>query len=191
MNAEQSSQRRWRRPDPILALLGIFTLLSLAPLFAPGYFYAAHDGRHSVFYLNMFDATIRDGALLPRWAMHHIQGYGYPTFIIQSPLGFYVAEIFVLLGAGYTLAAKLTWATGFLGSAWGMYRLTVHWLRSGCAGYEQTRRQPRANTGLPPWSPGCSTSTSPITWSTSTCALRSTTRCCWPGFRGSFWPSTG
>ena len=43
----------------------------------------------------------RDGALWPRWAMHHIQGYGYPTFIIQSPLGFYVAEAFMLLGAGW------------------------------------------------------------------------------------------
>ena len=111
-----------------MVLLGIFTLLAVAPLFAPGYFYAAHDGRHSVFHIMMFDASIRDGALFPRWAMHHIQGYGYPTFIIQAPLGFYLAEFFVLLGAGYTLAAKLTWATGFLVSAWGMYRLTLHWL---------------------------------------------------------------
>ena len=75
-----------------------------------------------------FDASIRDGALFPRWAMHHIQGYGYPTFIIQAPLGFYLAEFFVLLGFGYTLAAKLAWATGFLISAWGMYRLTLYWL---------------------------------------------------------------
>ncbi len=75
-----------------------------------------------------FDASLRDGALFPRWAMHHIQGYGYPTFIIQAPLGFYLAEIFVLLGAGYTLAVKLTWAFGFLAGAWGMYRLIVHWL---------------------------------------------------------------
>ncbi|MCX6044269.1 MAG: hypothetical protein NT075_04100 [Chloroflexi bacterium] len=76
----------------------------------------------------MFDASIRDGAWWPRWAMHHIQGYGYPTFIIQAPLGFYVAEIFVLLGAGYTLAAKWAWATGFLVAGWGMYQLVVHWL---------------------------------------------------------------
>ncbi|CAN5783549.1 6-pyruvoyl-tetrahydropterin synthase-related protein [soil metagenome] len=114
--------------DPYLLLLIALSLFALTPLLAPGYFYEAHDGRHSVFYLIMFDASIRDGAWWPRWAMHHIQGYGYPTFIIQAPLGFYVAEIFVLLGAGYTLAAKLAWATGFLVGGWGMYQLVVHWL---------------------------------------------------------------
>ncbi len=114
--------------DPYLLLLGTLTLFALAPLYAPGYFFNAHDGRHSIFFLTQFDASIRDGALFPRWAMHHIQGYGYPTFIIQAPLGFYLAEVFVLLGAGYTLAAKLAWTTGFLLSAWGMYRLVLHWL---------------------------------------------------------------
>ncbi len=128
MTSDQPPRRERFGVDPVLILLGAFTLLALAPLFAPGYFYEAHDGRHSVFFLMQFDASIRDGALFPRWAMHHIQGYGYPTFIIQAPLGFYLAEFFVLLGFGYTLAAKLAWATGFLISAWGMYRLTLCWL---------------------------------------------------------------
>ena len=120
--------------DPYLLLLFALTIPALAPLFAPGYFYAAHDGRHSVFYLAMFDASLRDGALWPRWAMHHIQGYGYPTFIIQAPLGFYVADLFVWLGAGYTLAVKFTWALGFFVSGWGMYTLVRHWLdRTGSA----------------------------------------------------------
>jgi len=112
----------------LMLLLGL-SLLALTPLAAPGYFYTAHDGRHSVFYLMMFDASVQDGALWPRWAMHHIQGYGYPTFMIQAPLGFYLGELFVLLGAGFTLAAKLTWVVGFLASAWGVYRLVLHWLQ--------------------------------------------------------------
>jgi hypothetical protein len=117
-----------KRFDPYLLLLFGLSLLALTPLLAPGYFFEAHDGRHSVFYLVMFDAALQDGAWWPRWAMHHNQGYGYPTFLIQAPLGFYLAELFVLLGAGYTLAAKFTWASGFLAGAWGMYALTVHWL---------------------------------------------------------------
>jgi hypothetical protein len=116
------------RPSSELLLLFGLTLLALSPLYNAGYFYDAHDGRHSVFYLIMFDASLRDGALWPRWAMHHIQGYGYPTFIIQAPLGFYLAEIFVLLGAGYTLAVKFTWALGTLVSAWGMATLVRYWL---------------------------------------------------------------
>ena len=116
---------------PYLALLVVLSLPALAPLAAPGYFFDAHDGRHSVFYLMQFDASLRDsaswGALWPRWAMHHIQGYGYPTFIIQAPLGFYLGEFFVLLGATYTSAAKLAWATGFLLSGWGMFALVSCW----------------------------------------------------------------
>ena len=120
-----------RRINPYLILLSILSLPALAPLAAPGYFFDAHDGRHSVFYLMQFDASLRDGAawgaLWPRWAMHHIQGYGYPTFIIQAPLGFYLGEFFVLLGATYTGAAKLAWATGFLLSGWGMFALVSRW----------------------------------------------------------------
>jgi hypothetical protein len=116
------------RPSSELLLLFGLTLLAMAPLYNSGYFYDAHDGRHSVFYLLMFDASLRDGALWPRWAMHHIQGYGYPTFILQAPLGFYLAEIFVLLGASYTLAVKFAWMVGTLISAWGMAALVRYWL---------------------------------------------------------------
>jgi hypothetical protein len=116
------------RLAPEWLLLTGLTLLALAPLYNAGYFFDAHDGRHSVFYLIMFDASLRDGALWPRWAMHHIQGYGYPTFILQAPLGFYLAEIFVLLGAGYTLAIKFTWVIGTLVSGWGMATLVRYWL---------------------------------------------------------------
>lgn len=121
-------RKRLSQIDSTLVLLLLLSLLAITPLFAPGYFYSAHDGRHSVFYLIQFDASIRDGALWPRWAMHHIQGYGYPTFIIQAPLGFYLGELFVLLGAGYTLAAKFAWAFGFLASGWGMYVLLRYWI---------------------------------------------------------------
>ena len=116
------------RLDPYLLLLLVLALPALAPLAAPGYMFDAHDGRHSVFYVQMFDASIRDGALWPRWAMHHTQGLGYPTFLIQAPLGFYVAEIFVLLGLSITMSVKLAWLVGTLAGAWGIYRLTVYWL---------------------------------------------------------------
>lgn len=117
-----------RAVDPHLLLLFVLSALALSPLVAPGYFYSAHDGRHSVFFLTMFDEAIRDGALWPRWAMHHSQGYGYPTFVIQAPVAFYVAELFVLLGAGVTNAVKLGWALGVFAGAWGVYALVRHWM---------------------------------------------------------------
>jgi hypothetical protein len=111
------------RLDPYLILLLVLSSFVLIPLLAPGYFYAAHDGRHSVFYIAMFDASLADGALWPRWAMHHIQGYGYPTFVIQAPLGFYIGAFFSWFGIGYTAAAKLVWVLAFYASAWGLYAL--------------------------------------------------------------------
>lgn len=128
MNTLRTWFRRFPAPDPWLILLLLLSLPALAPLFAPGYFYEAHDGRHSVFYQVMFDAALRNGELAPRWAMHHLQGYGYPTFVILAPLGFYITELFVLLGAGFTTAARLAFATSVLGSAWGMYALMRYWL---------------------------------------------------------------
>lgn len=117
-----------RRLTPGFLLLTGGMLLALLPLLDPGYFYSAHDGRHSVFYAMMFDASIQDGAWWPRWAMHHIQGYGYPTFIIQAPLGFYLTQLFVWAGAGYTLAVKCAWAVAILFSGWGMAALVRAWL---------------------------------------------------------------
>lgn len=137
---------KWvRRVDPYLILLFGLSLFALAPLAAPGYFYSAHDGRHSVFYLIQFDAAIRDGALWPRWAMHHIQGYGYPTFIIQAPLAFYVAELFVLLGAGMTAAVKLAWALGTLLSGWGMYALVRRWVMQSAPANPEANLMRRAS----------------------------------------------
>lgn len=122
----RSPNLRWK-PDPYLILLFGLSLFALTPLLAPGYFFSAHDGRHSVFFVSMFDEAIRDGVLWPVWAMHHNQGYGYPTFLIQAPLAFYLAEIFVLLGLGITQAVKAAWAVSFLLSAWGMYGLVRRW----------------------------------------------------------------
>jgi hypothetical protein len=130
--------------DPYLLLLFPLSLFALAPLAAPGYFYDAHDGRHSVFFVTMFDEAIRSGALWPRWAMHHNQGYGYPTFLVQAPLAFYVAEFFVLLGVGITNAVKIAWAVGFLAGAWGMYLLVKSWILEWPAKPGKGAREPQA-----------------------------------------------
>jgi hypothetical protein len=133
--------------DPYWVLLLVLSSFALLPLLADGYFYSAHDGRHSVFFVTMFDEAIRDGAWWPRWAMHHNGGYGYPTFVIQAPLAFYVAELFVLLGFGVTNAVKLAWAIGFLASGWGMYALVRHWLLGlgGANGGEERGESPLHN----------------------------------------------
>ncbi len=136
------------RVDPSIVLAILLALFALWPLLAPGYFYGAHDGRHSVFYLSMFDEAIRDGAIWPRWAMHHNAGYGYPTFIVQAPLAFYGGEFFVLLGFGITAAVKLTWAAGFLVGGLGMYWLIREWWRPESRDLVSKDRSPSSPTSI-------------------------------------------
>ncbi len=81
----------------------------------------AHDARHTVYFMQMFDAAIRDGALYPRWATDMVFGYGYPVWLILAPLPYYGAEFFHLLGLDFPSAVKAMEAVGWFASAFGMY----------------------------------------------------------------------
>ncbi len=104
-----------------LLLLLAFSVFALAPLTAPGYFIYAHDARHSVYFLQMFDMSIRDGAWFPRWATDMVFGYGYPLWLILAPIPFYVGEVFHLIGMDFVSAVKMVDALAFYFSALGMY----------------------------------------------------------------------
>lgn len=110
-----------------LGLLIVLTVPAWAALLTPGYFFGAHDARHSVFYLVEFDAAIRDGAWWPRWGPDHAMGYGYPFWVVYAPFAYYVAEAFHLLGLGFTAAVKATFLLAFILSAAGMFLLVRRW----------------------------------------------------------------
>ena len=107
--------------SPQLFVLLAFATLIAAPLSAPGYFMSAHDARHTVYFMQMFDAALRDGALYPRWAADMVFGYGYPLWLILAPLPYYGAEFFHLLGLDLPSSIKALEAVGWYASALGMY----------------------------------------------------------------------
>lgn len=102
-------------------LLLAFSAFALAPLTAPGYFVFAHDARHSVYFLQMFDQSVRDGAWYPRWAADMVFGYGYPLWLILAPLPFYAGEAFHLVGFDFVTAVKLVDGLGMFCSALTMF----------------------------------------------------------------------
>lgn len=110
-----------RSLPPHLFVLLAFTALLVAPLTAPGYFVFAHDARHTVYFMQMFDATLRDGALFPRWATDMVLGYGYPLWIILAPLPYYLAELFHLVGLDLVSAVKALDALALIASGLAMY----------------------------------------------------------------------
>jgi len=113
--------RLWRRVDPYLVLLLLFSLFAIAPLLQPGYFWGAHDARHSVYFLFEFDRSIQDGVWYPRWAPDFAFGYGYPFFNIYGPLAFYLGEAFHLLGLDFVSAVKAVFALSLLFSGVTMF----------------------------------------------------------------------
>ena len=57
----------------------------MLPLAAPGYFFKAHDGSHSVSYLVEFDQAIRDGPIWPIGGPDYAVGFGYPVWWCMRP----------------------------------------------------------------------------------------------------------
>jgi len=108
------------RLSPFVFLL-TFCAFALMPLTAPGYFSRAHDARHSVYFLRMFDAALRDGAWYPRWAADMTFGYGYPLWLILAPIPFFVGEAFHLIGFDFVSAVKIVDGLAVFGSALTMY----------------------------------------------------------------------
>lgn len=107
--------------SPQLFILLAFATLIAAPLTAPGYFMFAHDARHTVYFMQMFDAALRDGALFPRWAADMVFGYGYPVWLILAPLPYYGAQFFHFLGLDFPASIKAVEAVGWYASALAMY----------------------------------------------------------------------
>ncbi len=110
-----------RQTGPDMGWVFLASAFAWGALLAPTYFLQAHDARHSVFFLLEFDKAFRDGALYPRWGIDFALGYGYPLFSYYSPIAYYVAEAFHLLGAGLTDAVKITYIVSTIGSGWAMY----------------------------------------------------------------------
>lgn len=110
---------RLTAPYPWLVLL--LSLPVIGPLLQPGYFWGAHDARHSVYFLFQFDKAIRDGVLYPRWAPDFAFGYGYPFFNIYGPLSSYAGELLHLAGLDIVTSVKTVFGLSVLLSGLAMY----------------------------------------------------------------------
>ncbi|TMC56861.1 MAG: hypothetical protein E6J26_06865, partial [Chloroflexi bacterium] len=104
-----------------LSLLTLLSAFAVGPLLAPGYFWGAHDARHSVYFLFEFNRAIGDGVWYPRWMPDFTFGYGYPFFNINSPLAYYLGEAFLKLGLDYVTATKIVFGLAVVLSGWAMY----------------------------------------------------------------------
>lgn len=68
-----------------------------------------------------FFTSLNEGILLPSWAGQLNQTYGYPLFIFNYPLPYYLISFFHLLGFGYVISMKLFLTLNIFGSGLIMY----------------------------------------------------------------------
>ena len=121
----------FRKLDPYLLLVVLLSLFSIGPLLQPGYFWEAHDARHSVYFLYELDRGIQDGVLYPRWQPDFAFGYGYPFFNIYGPLASYAGEVWHLLGFDFTGSVKIVFGLSIVASGLAMYGFVRQTLGKG------------------------------------------------------------
>jgi len=107
--------------DPCLWLTLLLCLPALGPLLQPGYFWGAHDARHSVYFLYEFNNAIQDGMWYPRWSPNQSFGYGYPFFNIYGPLSSYIGQTLLLIGLDVVAAVKVVFGLSAIFSGLTMY----------------------------------------------------------------------
>ncbi len=124
---------RWR-PSPHVLLLLLLSLVVIAPLAQPGYFWGAHDARHDVYFIFQYDRSVLEGDWMPRWGPDWAFGYGYPFWIIYAPLAVIAGEAFHhFLGFGWEASVKAVLALSVLGSGLAMYGFVRSWLGRNAA----------------------------------------------------------
>ncbi len=119
--------RFYRSPSFWVATL--LTIFAIAPLLRPGYFWAAHDARHDIFFILQYNITWEEGVLFPRWSPDWAFGYGYPFFNLVAPGGTFLGTVFYrLLPLSLQASVKATFILTILLSAWGMWFFVRGWL---------------------------------------------------------------
>ncbi len=96
-----------------LFLIILFTLPVIWSFSRPGLF-VSDDAEWMVIRLTAFHQALAVGELPVRFAFRLDHGYGYPVFNFVYPGGFYLGEIFHLIGMGFVEAVKLVFGLSII-----------------------------------------------------------------------------
>lgn len=102
----------------ILFLIAVLTLL---PLFRPGFF-DVHDPTSLIRFYTLTQ-SLGAGQFPAAWTNLMSEGFGYPLFLYYAPVFSYLGVIIKLLVPSYLLALKFSLGLIVLSAAFGMYRL--------------------------------------------------------------------
>src|SRR3989344_965966 len=89
-----------------LIIVFLFSVLAGLQLLHNG-FPPTHDGEYHIIRFFLFDESIRDGNLYPRWAAHLNNNFGVPLFNFVYPLPNYISTFFHFLNISFIDSFKL------------------------------------------------------------------------------------
>jgi len=89
-----------------IIIVGLFAVIAGFFLLHPG-LPPTHDGEYHVVRFYLFNESINDGSLYPRWATRLNNGFGAPLFNYVYPLPNYIAVLFHAFGASFIDSFKI------------------------------------------------------------------------------------
>ncbi len=87
--------------------VALFAVIAGFSLLRPG-LPPTHDGEYHVMRFYLFNESVSDGNLYPRWASHLNNGFGVPLFNFVYPLPNYAASIFHLMSINFIDSFKIS-----------------------------------------------------------------------------------
>ena len=96
----------WKKLFPIIVVI-LFAMLAGFSLLHPG-LPPTHDGEYHVIRFFLFNESLGDGNLYPRWAGYLNNGFGAPLFNYVYPLPNYIASIFHLFKISFIDSFKIS-----------------------------------------------------------------------------------
>lgn len=115
-------------------ILFLLCLLLSISIFRHGGYESGDFNIHLYRSISFFD-SLTEGNLLPSWAGQLNQTYGYPLFIFNYPLPYYLISLLHLLGAGYIGSMKLFLALNIFASGIIMYQVMKRHFNNDLAGF--------------------------------------------------------
>jgi len=96
----------WKKILPIIIVV-LFAVIAGFSLLHKGLL-PTHDGEYHVVRFFLFNESINDGNLYPRWAAHLNNGFGVPLFNFVYPLPNYVASVLHLVNISFIDSFKIS-----------------------------------------------------------------------------------
>ncbi len=123
-----------KRKINYFVLLLLISTLPIISIFRKGVYESGDFSLHLYRTISFYNALL-EGHFLPSWAAELNAGYGYPLFIFNYPLPYYVISLFHFLGFSYVASMKLFLSSNFILSGLFMYLWTKDIFKNSFAAF--------------------------------------------------------